>query len=223
MSKTKKVRTKKKTEQKSIDLSQEIMTKVKAGEINMKPRWYFVLGSSLLFLALVTLIVLAVFLFNVSLFVLRRQGPMRLWRLEMLLSNLPLWIPILAILTLWGGIKLLKKYDFSYKKSFLLIIITFVIAIIAAAWAIDSLGLNEFWSRKEPMRRFYQNLDPNFEGKNFGNKPGTGKSEPGSGKSEPGIGKSEPWQWQTLLIKLIQARSLERQHLLSTQHFLQLR
>jgi hypothetical protein len=166
MSKTKKVRTKKKTEQKSVDLGQEIMTKVKAGEINMKPKWYFVLGSSLLFLALVALIVLAVFLFNVSLFALRRQGPMRLWRLEMLLSNLPLWIPILAILALWGGIKLLKKYDFSYKKNFLLIIITFIITIIAAAWAIDSLGLNEFWSRKEPMRRFYQNLDSGFDGKN---------------------------------------------------------
>jgi hypothetical protein len=155
MSKTKKM----KKQNNSIDFSQEIMTKVKTGEINMRPKWYFVLGSSLLFLALVTLIILAVFLFNVSLFALRRQGPMHLWRLEMLLSNLPLWIPILAILALWGGIKLLKKYDFSYKKNFLLIIITFVIAIISAAWAIDSLGLNELWSRKEPMRRFYQNLE----------------------------------------------------------------
>jgi hypothetical protein len=176
MSKTKKVKTNSKTEQKTIDLSQEIMAKVKTGEINMKPRWYFILGSSLLFLGLVSSIVLAVFLFNLSLFVLRRQGPIHYWRLEMLFSNLPLWIPVLAILALWSGVKLLKKYDFSYKKNFSLIIISFVAAIFLASWVIDSSGLNEFWSRKGPMRRFYQNLDQGIIDKNFGDRPGFGKS-----------------------------------------------
>lgn len=161
---------------KKVDLNQEIMTKVKAGKISMKPRWYFVLGSSLLFFALVILIVMAVFSFNLTLFILRRQGPMHLWRLEMLVSNLPLWIPILAISALWGGIKLLKKYDFSYKKNFLLIIAGFVLAIILAAGVIDGLGFNEFWSKKEPMRRFYQNFEPNIEGRIFKNKPWQGNT-----------------------------------------------
>ena len=163
MSKTKKIDLKKKPVQQAVDLSQEIMTKVKTGEINLKPKWYFVLGSSLLFTGLVILLVLAIFMFNLILFILRRQGPMRLWRVEMLLSNLPIWIPILALLAVWGGIKLLKKYDFSYKKNFLLIVLALLMAIMLAAVTIDSLGLNELWSRKEPMRRFYQNL----EGKNF--------------------------------------------------------
>jgi len=177
MSKTKIVETKKKPAQKAVDFSQEIMTQVKAGEINMKPKWYFVLGSSFLFFGLVVLIVMAVFLFNLTLFILRRQGSIQLWRLEMLLSQLPLWIPVLAVLALWGGVKLLKKYDFSYKKNFLLIVTIFVLAIILAAWAMDSLGLNELWSRKEPMRRFYQHLEPNIEGRNFKNKPGWGNGE----------------------------------------------
>ncbi|NMA29476.1 MAG: hypothetical protein GX943_00205 [Candidatus Pacebacteria bacterium] len=165
MPKTKKIASKtvKKPASTKLDLSQEIMSKVKAGEINMKPRWYFVLGSSLLIFALVILIVMAVFFFNLTAFILRRQGPMRLWRIEMLLSQLPLWVPVLAVLALWGGVKLLKKYDFSYKKNFLLIIVGLVLAIILAAFAIDSLGFNEFWARKEPMRRFYQNLDPSLE------------------------------------------------------------
>jgi len=144
---------------KKVDLNQEIMTKVKAGKITMKPKWYFVLGSGLLFVSLVILIVLSVFLFNLTVYILRSQGPIRLWRVEMLLSQLPLWIPILAVLALWGGIKLLKKYDFSYKKNFLLIIIGLVLAIILAAFAIDNFGLNEFFARKEPMRRFYQQLE----------------------------------------------------------------
>ncbi len=160
---------------KELDLSQEIMSKVKAGEINMKPKWYFVLGSSLLFFAVVVLLVMAVFFFNLTVFMLRHQGPMRLWRLETLLSQLPLWIPILAVLALWGGVKLLKKYDFSYKKNFLLIIVGLVLAIILAAFAIDSLGFNEFWARKEPMRRFYQNLDPTLEDRQQRNMPRQGK------------------------------------------------
>lgn len=160
---------------KEIDLKKEIMTKVKAGEINMKPKWYFVLGSSLLMFALVVLIVMAVFFFNLTVFILRRQGPMRLWRIEMLLSQLPLWIPVLAVLALWVGVKLLKKYDFSYKKNFLLIIVGLVLAIILAAFAIDSLGFNEFWARKEPTRRFYQNLDPTLEGRHQRNMPGQGR------------------------------------------------
>lgn len=188
MSKTKKIETKKiatkkqtmkKTASKTVekpvlkklDLSQEIMSKVKTGEINMKPKWYFILGSSLLMFALVILIMMAVFFFNLTVFILRRQGPMRLWRLEMLLSQLPLWIPVLAVLALWSGVKLLKKYDFSYKKNFLLIIVGLVLAIILAAFAIDSLGFNEFWASKEPMRRFYQNLDPSLEGRHQRNTP----------------------------------------------------
>ena len=125
--------------------------------------WMSYIVLAFLFFALVILIVMAVFFFNLTAFILRRQGPMRLWRIEMLLSQLPLWVPVLAVLALWGGVKLLKKYDFSYKKNFLLIIVGLVLAIILAAFAIDSLGFNEFWARKEPMRRFYQNLDPSLE------------------------------------------------------------
>jgi hypothetical protein len=75
---------------------------------------------------------------------------------------------------LWGGVKLLKKYDFSYKKNFLLIIVGLVLAIFLAAFTIDSLGFNEFWARKEPMRRFYQHLDPNFKGRQLRNTPRQG-------------------------------------------------
>lgn len=163
MSKTKKIETKQKPAPQRIDISQEIMAKVKAGEINMKPKWYFLAGSSLLFAGMVVLLVLAIFLFNLIAFILRRQGPMQLWRLEMLLTNLPIWIPLLALLAVWGGITLLKKYDFSYKKNFFLIVLALLAAMILAALSIDSLGLNELWSKKEPMRRFYQNL----EGKNL--------------------------------------------------------
>jgi len=76
-----------------------------------------------------------------------------------MLDSFPLWIPILAILGIVIGIILLKRYDFSYKKNFLLIVIGFVASIILSAYLIDLLGLNEIWSRTGPMRRFYQQLE----------------------------------------------------------------
>lgn len=76
-----------------------------------------------------------------------------------MIDRFPLWIPLLAIISIILGIWMLKKYDFSYKKNFWLIIIGFIISIILTAFALDYLGFNDAWSRKGPMRRFYQQLE----------------------------------------------------------------
>ena len=51
---------------------------------------------------------------------------------------------------------MLKKYDFSYKKNFHLIIIGIITSIIIAGLFIDYLGLNDVWSHQGIMRRLYQ-------------------------------------------------------------------
>jgi hypothetical protein len=154
-----------------IDFETTIMEKVKSNEISMKPRWYFVLGSLLMIAGLAGFSIGAVFLTNLMLFSLRQHGPMGQWRLQALLSSFPLWIPILAIAGTVLGIWMLKKYDFSYKKNFWLIIIGFISSIVIAAYIIDYLGLNDIWSRQGPMRRFYQQIQgqkPSFPGKGNG-------------------------------------------------------
>ncbi len=135
------------------------MAKVKSNEISMKPRWYFVLGSLLVMVGLVGLSIGAIFLTNITLFLLRQHGPMGQWRLQTMLTSFPLWVPILAIGGIVLGIVLLRKYDFSYKKNFWVIIAGFVISIFLAAFVIDYLGLNDIWSRQGPMRRFYQQIE----------------------------------------------------------------
>ena len=109
------------------------MAKVKSNEISMKPRWYFVMGSLLTMAGLVGFSIGTVFLTNITLFLIRRHGPMGQWRLQQLLSSFPLWIPVLAILGIVLGIWMLRKYDFSYKKNFWLIILGFIFSVILAA------------------------------------------------------------------------------------------
>lgn len=154
-----------------VDFEKTIMAKVKSNEISMKPRWYFVLGSILMMAGLVGFSVGAIFLTNLTLFLLRRHGPMAQWRLQAILSSFPFWIPILALVGIVLGIIMLKKYDFSYKKNFWFIIAGFIVSIIFAAFVLDFLGLNDLWSRQGPMRRFYQDI----EGQNFTAPRGQGR------------------------------------------------
>lgn len=147
------------TKKDQLKLAAKIMSQVKTGQIVMKPKWYFVAGSLLLFSGLVSLSVGAIFLVNLTVFSLRRHGPMASWRLQLMLENFPWWVPVLAVVGIILGVNLLKKYDFSYQKNFKLIVISFVLAVFAAGLMIDKLGLNDYWIRRGRMRQIYQRLE----------------------------------------------------------------
>jgi len=143
-----------------LKLEKKIMSRIKSGEIAMKPKWYFIAGSLLLFSGLVALSVGAIFLVNLTVFSLRRQGPMVSWRLQMMIENFPWWAPVLAVIGIILGVWFLKKYDFSYKKNFGLIVISFILAVLFAGFLIDRLGLNDYWARRGLMKKFYQRFEP---------------------------------------------------------------
>ena len=131
----------------------------------MKPRWYFAAGSLLLLAGLVGLSLLAIFLTNLTFWLLRSHGPMGQWRLELMLDSFPWWVPLLAVGGIVLGIRLLKQYDFSYRKNFIFIILGFILAVILTAYIVDGLGFNEDWSKRGPMRRFYQQMEPGWGGR----------------------------------------------------------
>ena len=156
-----------------VDFEKAIMAKVKSNEISMKPRWYFVLGSLFMVAGIVGISIGAVFLTNITLFLLRQHGPMGEWRLQSMIQSFPLWVPLLAVVGIFFGIVLLRKYDFSYKKNFLMVIIGFILSIVLTAFLMDFMGLNDIWARQGPMRRFYQSIDgknitlPNGQGQGW--------------------------------------------------------
>lgn len=140
--------------QKSI--KSKVMTQISSGQIRMKPRWYFIAGSLLTSLGLIGLNVSAIFMLNLSLFLLRQHGPMGEWRLQLMLATFPWVIPGLAVVFLAIGIVMLKKFDFSYQKNFSLIVITILTTVIAAAIMIDLMGINDAWFGPGSHRRSIQ-------------------------------------------------------------------
>jgi len=161
---------------KKITIKKSVMDKIHKNEIKMKPKIYFIIGSLMLFISLVASIVVSVFLFSLIKFFLRSHGPMASIRFEQLISSFPIWLPLLIVIVLFIGIKLLSLYDFSYKKNFLFIIISFILSIFVVGYLLDYFGFNDIWFKFGPtkglMRQYLQknNMTPPQRGRQFRNK-----------------------------------------------------
>lgn len=156
----------------TLNLEKIIMEKVSSNEIKMKPEWYFVLGSTLMVIGLISFAIVAIFALSLLLFLIKEHGPMGEWRLQIILDSFPLWIPLLASAGIGLGVYLLKQYDFSYKKNFVIITLVFVASIILAAIVLHYTELSTVWFRQGPMRRFY--MQNKMEGSSFKRGQGNG-------------------------------------------------
>lgn len=134
------------------DITGSVMDKIHHGKIKMRPKVYFVIGSTLAFIGLVASIFTSVFLFGLFRFSIRSHGPMGEYRWEQLLSSFPWWALLVAIFGLVLGIWFLRRYDFSYKIDFKIVVVGFIFAIIVAGWVFDMTGLNDIFYRQGPMK-----------------------------------------------------------------------
>jgi len=146
-----------------------VMDKIHYGKIKMRPKVYFVTGLLLAFFGLVASILISVFFVGLMRFSLRTHGPMGEYRLDQMLFSFPWWAVAVAILGLVIGIWLLRRYDFSYKINFKVIVVGFVVAIIVVGWVVDMTGLNDILFRQGPkqgiMRQYLQ--ENNIPGQNW--------------------------------------------------------
>jgi len=141
-------------------INKNIMSQIKSGQLKMKPRWYFVLGSILTLLGLLGITFAVIFLTNLTIFLLNRPGFVNSFRFDYLLNSFPLWVPTGAIIGMIIGLILLKRYDFSYRHNFRIILIFIIAAIISSSYLLNSLGLNQNLSTHTPLRELYKQLDP---------------------------------------------------------------
>ncbi len=158
-----------------IDITKTVMEKIKIEKIKMKPKWYFWLGSFAFFLSVVGLTIFSIFLISFITFSLRSHGPMGAVRYQQIISNFPWWALILVVAGLITGTILLKKYDFSYKKNFLFIILVFVSAVLLTGILIDILGFDTPLIKRGPMRKFYQQYGGNNKQEFNGNVKNNGR------------------------------------------------
>lgn len=142
------------------NIKENIMGQIHDEKIKMKPKIYFIIGSALTFFGLILSVMFSVFLVGLTRFYFRARGPMADYRIDRMLSNFPWWVLVLAVISLIFGIWLLRKYDFSFKVNFKMLIVGFILAVVVAGWAIDTIGLNDMMMRRGPMqgimRRYIQ-------------------------------------------------------------------
>jgi hypothetical protein len=126
----------------------KVMEKIKKGEIKMRPKLYFVLGSLVLGVGLAAALGLAAFFINLVFFRLRMQGPLGYLRFgpmgrRMFLEIFPWRLLLVALVGVLGGIWLLKKYGEGYKKSLAAVLLMVLAMALALGWLADRAGINE--------------------------------------------------------------------------------
>ena len=136
-------------------IEENIMNQIHQGKVTMKPKMYFILGSFLTFIGVISTVVVSAFMIGLTKFYLRSNlGRGAQYKFDQLLTEFPWWIIIVAILGLVLGTWLVRKYDFSYKIKPINFIIGFILSIILVGFIIDTIGVNDMLTRKGSMRNF---------------------------------------------------------------------
>lgn len=153
------------------NINENVMHRIHRDKIKIRPKAYFIFGSFLAFLGLVSSIILSIFLVGLIRFSLRTHGPMGAYRLDQMIDSFPWWMAGVAALGLILGIWLLRQYDFSYKVNFKMVVFGFIVAIIVAGLVMDMTGLNDrlFKTRKG---RGFGLMKQNSPESNFGQSQG---------------------------------------------------
>ncbi len=132
------------------------MTAIESGAAKMKPRWHFLMAAVAGITGLVGSLIFSTFLASLIAFSLRSHGPMGSVRLNMLLLSFPWWAFVMAAAGIAITLSLLKRYDFSYKRNFFLVVVGVILSILIAGWLTDATGLDALWMHKGPMRGLYR-------------------------------------------------------------------
>jgi uncharacterized membrane protein len=142
----------------SKDIKESVMNQIHLGKVKMKPKVYFIVGSILTFIGLISTVIASTFLIGLVRFSLcLHWGRGAQYKLDQMLLNFPWWITILAIVSLTVGIWLIHKYDFTYKIKPWVLTVGFILAIIVGGWIVDMTGLNDVLYRGDPMKGMMEN------------------------------------------------------------------
>lgn len=152
---------KRKTRSKEKDIKDLVMKEISKGEIKMRPKAYFVLGSFLLIFGIfISLIFSSVFIHG-AIFKFRTFTPFSYFRMGMggmrpFFLTFP-WIPLfISMGCIYLGYLLLKKYDFSYKKNFNYLIIGLLLVVFVFVLILSKLRFSERAMKIRGMDRFYK-------------------------------------------------------------------
>jgi hypothetical protein len=128
-------------------LKENILAKIKSGELDMKPKWFFV-GKSLLNLIGITIIfILAVYFLSFILFILRETGVMFIPGMGlhgfMYFITASPWLLVLLVGLFLGVLYVLvTKFSFSYRRPLVYSLVGIVLFVIVMAATLHELGMH---------------------------------------------------------------------------------
>lgn len=133
---------------KNKDLSKEVMSLIESNEVKMRPKIFFVFGSIMLGAGLALALLFSTFFINLTVFRLRVHPPTDYLKFgkagfKPFLTVLPKYPLFFAVLFIILGLILIKKYDFSYKKSFVGLVAGLITFILVFGLLLERVGINE--------------------------------------------------------------------------------
>jgi hypothetical protein len=130
------------------NIKEELLQKIKNGELNMMPRWQLVLKTAWLIVGVIIVALIAVYLLSFILFALHRTGvlfaPFFGWQGVMIfiMSSPWLLISLVGVFTLLLYL-LVSHFSFSYRKPLVYSLIGTVLFVIAVASFIQQTTMHD--------------------------------------------------------------------------------
>ncbi len=150
------------------NIENQVMAKIKSGQIKMRPKSYYLVLGLLGIVAIILLCVAAVYLISITSLwvrVLIADGPAygAKRNLSTILGSFPWWVLIMGFMTVSGIIYLVRKFGHIYKvrKSYLIAaIITFLVVLGFALSYVNLPGLNN--NHKSDLSCSIDRIDCNY-------------------------------------------------------------
>ena len=148
------------------DIAKEIKSKIEKGDLKMKPKAYFVIGTFLASFGIIVFGSLSTFFANVMIHRIRvgkmlpaiKDLPLG-FKFRMFAQMFPWEMLLFATLSLILGLFLIRKFDVAYKKSFTYLVSLLILIVVITAATLDKVGFNERFKQKPHFRRLYEQRD----------------------------------------------------------------
>lgn len=158
------------------------MSRIKSGEVSMRPRRFFIwLKAGLVSLG-ISLAIMALFFLNMVFYLPRRNGCNGFGssRIVNILATVPWGYLVLGIFGITALVFILWKYTGVYKKRLSLLVGVVAAALIIGAYAVSYSNLNKKFESQRGMGHFYgRNTQTNGGLPNSGG-PGMGRGNHGN-------------------------------------------
>jgi len=123
-------------------IAEKVLNKIKSGQINMKPKAYFVLKTVLFVLGVITVALFILYLISFIAFSLRASGVMFLpgfgFRgVGIFLTSMPWLLILVAVLLIVVLEILVKHFAFSYRRPILYSIIAIIVLVFLGSFIIN--------------------------------------------------------------------------------------